>query len=240
VVYSITLTHRLIYLVHKTFPTASSTISPTFHTSLRLPKYFRMASSTQYTALLDPPPPYEEVVTNVNADVDPNTPTHETYVPDLKNSSNNAQEEWKYIKRDNPTHTHYSTSSCWFKYTRDPIDNTVKKIHLGVSKHDEQKGVCEGPDAFFTCMLQPRWSIVSIRFLSNVVARVAVATKWHRGREDEYCDCVLWNKNESTTHCLSNGAWPPRFILWLDWMLLKIQMKKHDWLCSCACFDSRV
>jgi hypothetical protein len=81
--------------VHKTFLTASSTISHTFHTSLRLPEYFRMVSSTQYTALLDPPPPYEEVVPTANADVDPNTPTHETYVPDLKNSSTNAQEESK-------------------------------------------------------------------------------------------------------------------------------------------------
>jgi hypothetical protein len=96
-----------------------------------------MVSSTQYTALLDPPPPYEEVVPTANADVDPNTPTHETYVPDLKNSSNNAQKEWRYIKRDNPTCTYYSTSSCWAKVTRDPIDNTVKKIHLGVCEYDQ-------------------------------------------------------------------------------------------------------
>jgi hypothetical protein len=203
-------------------------------------KDLEMANPTQYTALLGPPPPYEEIVTAANADVDTNTPTRETYVQDVKDSDNNAQEEWRYIKRDNPTYTYYATSSYWVKVTRDPIDNTIEKLHLGVSKHDQQKGVCEGPDALFTCMLQPRWPLISKRFLSNVVGKIASATKWHRGREDEYCSCVLWNKMESSVHCLSNGVWPPRSILWLDWMILKLQIKEHDWLCSCARFDSCV
>jgi hypothetical protein len=202
-----------------------------------------MASSPPNTALFDPPPPYEQFITVANADVDTNPPTA-NHAPDVKNSSNKAQEEWKYVKQiPNPNYKYYPPDSYWAKITRDPIDNMPTKVSLVSSEHRQEKGVCDGPDAFFTCMLQPRSPKTSHEYTSNVLGRIVTASRSHRGHADEYCDCVLWdNDHENTSHCSRkfNSIWPVRFVLWLEWMAVKSWKRQHDWLCSCTCFDSCV
>jgi hypothetical protein len=201
-----------------------------------------MTSSTQNTALLDPPPSYEEVITAANVDVDTNPPTA-AYAPDVKPSNDKAQEEWKYVKSPPNPNKYYPPDSYWVKTTRDPIDNTPTKISLGISEHHQEEGVCDGPDAFFTCMLQPRSPKTSPEYIINILGRIVTASRSHRGNPEEYCHCVLWdNDHENTPHCLErwNNVWPFRFILWLEWLAVRFWKRQHDWLCSCACFDSAV
>jgi hypothetical protein len=198
-----------------------------------------MRSSTQYTALLDPPPLHEKFVKVANPDVDTNTPTG-NHVPDV----NPSKGEWKHVlKKGNPNYEYYPPNSYWVKVTRNPIDNTATKIQLGISKHHQEKGFCDGPDAFFTCVLQPRSPKTSPKRIVNVLGRIVTASRCHRGHADEYCDCVLWdNDHKNTLHCSRkwDSIWPVRFAQWLELMFVKLWIRQHDWLCCCACFESRV
>jgi hypothetical protein len=146
-------------------------------------------------------------------------------------------------KGGHPNYEYYPPNSYWVKVTRNPIDNTATRIQLGISKHHQEKGFCDGPDAFFTCMLRPRSPKTSPKRIVNVLGRIVTASRCHHGHADEYCDCVLWDNNhKNTLHCSKkwNSIWPVRFAQWLEWMFVKLWIRQHDWLCCCACFESRV
>jgi hypothetical protein len=195
-----------------------------------------MASSTQNTAPFDPPLPHEQFITAANANIDTN-PTysygHPELVSDNKGRNCLTEPPWRFVKRN------YPENCYWIKIPRNPIDDTATKVHVGISDHNKQTGICKGPDVYFTCMLQPRSPNTTTYDIVKVVARIAPATGRHRA--DLNCDCVLWdNTHEETDHCLGKVPWPYRIFLRLDWLLVRLWKMKHDWLCSCACFDSCV
>jgi hypothetical protein len=195
----------------------------------------KMASSTPNTAVMELPPLYKQFTTTENLDnnTNPFHPNrHQELASDNKRCNCLTELPWRFVKRS------YPENCYWIKIPRNPIDDTATKVHVGISDH-KQTGVCESPDIFFTCALQPRSPNTTINDIIKVVARIAPATGRHR--VDLNCDCVLWNStHEDTDQCLSKAPWPYRIFLRLDWLLVRFWKMKHDWLCSCACFDSCV
>jgi hypothetical protein len=177
-----------------------------------------MSPKTKNPWDLDPPPRYNETISN----------DYHTLPPNRRHSHPDSI-GWKHIEHPSPT------GHFWPKSVRDPISSSLLQVHYGISKSQRDPN---GPDCFFNCNLLPRTPDISKENIAIMCIKIARRAREHRAYSKEYCDCTFLDLRKG--ECEKGGRWAFRLFGWVDALLVRWYMRQHDSLCTCQCFDVRV
>lgn len=198
-----------------------------------------MSCITNDASDFDSPPPYEQLVTTASTNTKTGTAIlteDEHHISNRTNPSSLRKAEWSYYQHPP------NSNGFWIKAIRDapslrlPSPSELVQIHFGISRRREDTN---GPDCFFTCNLLPRTSTTRVTEIANVCAKIARATRGHRGWAPNYCECTFRDLRDGV-RCGKGGQWHYRLLYSTSAWKARRWMRQHDELCCCMCFDTHL